>query len=489
MQPPETRYAVRPDGVSLAYQVLGEGPITLVCCLGFYSHLDLQWGDPGCAGFYRTLASFARVVVFDKAGTGLSDPIPRVATLEERAADIGIVMDAAGVDRAALLGESEGGPSAMLFAASRPERTTALVLYGSVVKGLSDRPDEEPWAQPPELMARFDAMVEDWGKGDSGELFAPSQASAITKLRYATFERAAVSPSMARALVETMKGLDVSDVARAISVPTLVIHARGDRAVPVAAGRYLAEAITDAEYVELAGEDHAYNSAPREGILAATERFLTGRLTPVAPDRALATILFTDIVNSTARAAELGDAAWRELLEGHDALLRGHVEGSGGRVIKSLGDGMLAALPGPATAIRCARAVVDEAESIGLLLRTGVHTGECEMIGDDIGGLAVNIGARIAASAEPGDVLVSSTVKELVVGSDLRFADRGEHELKGVPGAWRLFALTDGDDDAEPPKLDGAAAHMNLADRLSVRLARRAPRAMRALAKVPPSAD
>jgi class 3 adenylate cyclase len=490
MQLPETRYAVRPDGVSLAYQVVGDGPLTLICCWGFISHLDLLWGNPGCARFYRGLASFSRLVLFDKAGTGVSDPIPRVATLEERAADIGVVMDAVGADRAALFGESEGGPSAMLFAATRPQRTTALVLYGSLVKGLSDRPSEEPWALAPEVVGRYESLVRDWGKGLGVDLFAPSQASATGRFKYATFERAAVSPSMARALVETIKGLDVSEVARALSVPTLVIHVRGDRAVPVAAGRYLASTIPGAEYVELDGEDHAYNGTSLPGLLAATERFLTGRLTPAEPDRVLATIVFTDMVDSTARAAQLGDAGWRAVLERCDAMTRAHVEGSGGRVVKSLGDGTLATLPGPATAIRCARNLLEEADALGVQLRVGIHTGECEAIGDDLGGLAVHIGARIAASANPSEVLVSSTVKELVVGSALRFADRGRHSFKGVPGSWRLFALVgDREGDAEAPDLEPAAAHMTRGDRMMVGLARRTPRAMRAFGKVMPGRD
>jgi len=487
VQPPETRYAVRPDGVSLAYQVLGDGPVTLVCCWGFISHLDLQWGDPACARFYRALASFSRLVLFDKAGTGLSDPIPTVATLEERAADIGVVMDAVGVEQAALFGESEGGPSAMLFAASHPHRTTALVLFGSVVKGLSDNPTEEPWAMPPEMIKRFESLVQNWGKGLAVELFAPSQASAAGRLKYATFERASVSPSMARALVEAIKGMDVSEVARAISVPTLVIHVRGDRAVPVAAGRFLGSAIPGAEYLELEGDDHAYNAAPLAGLLAATERFLTGRLTPAEPDRVLATIMFTDIVDSTARAAQMGDAAWRDTLEHHDSITRSHVEGSGGRVIKSLGDGVLATLPGPAAAVRCARNLLEETAALGLPERAGIHTGECEMIGDDLGGLAVHIGARIASIADPCQVLVSSTVKELVIGSDLCFVDRGEHQLKGVPGTWRLFGLADPQEHDPPSQdLEPAASHMTRTDRFVVRVARRTPRAMHAFSRMLP---
>jgi class 3 adenylate cyclase len=482
MRPSETSYAVRPDGVNLAYQVIGDGPLTLLCCWGFISHLDLLWTDPGAARFYRGLASFARVVMFDKAGTGLSDPIPRVATLEERAEDIRVVMDAAGVERAALLGESEGAPSAMLFATTHPERTTSLVLVGPLVKGLSDHPEEEPWALTTEGAARFDELVAQWGKGTSIDLFAPSQVSALGRMRYATFERTAVSPSMARALVAAIKAIDVSDVAAAVSVPTLVIHARGDQAVPVAAGRFLAATIPEAAYVELDSDDHAYNAEPLQGILAATEQFLTGRATSVEPDRALVTILFTDIVRSTERAAEIGDAAWRDLLGRHDDLVRAHVQSAGGTLVKTLGDGVLCTLPGPARAVRCARDLIADTEDLGLAVRTGIHTGECERIGDDIGGLAVHIGARIAAAARPSEILVSSTVRDLVVGSELRFDDRGEHELKGVPGAWRLYAFADDRPESQP--VDGAQDHMTVGDRAILNLARRAPGLSRALNRI-----
>lgn len=485
VQVPETRYAVRHDGLNLAYQVFGEGPTTLVFCFGFISHLDLQWADPGATRFFERLSSYCRVVLFDKAGTGLSDPIKEVATLEERAEDIRVVLDAVGVERAALFGESEGGPSAMLFVATHPERSSALVLYGSLVKGLRDGPDREPWALSPEVIERFEGPVSAWGQGLSLDLFMPSKASPGARRNFGTFERAAVSPSMARALLEAIKALDVSDVLPAISVPTLVLHRRGDLAVPVECGRYLASAIPGAQYIELDGDDHAYQSGDFGQILDATERFLTGGATLAEPNRVLTTILFTDIVDSTRRAAELGDAGWRELIERHEAAVRKQVERAEGRVLKFLGDGSLCSFSGPARAIRCAEALIEEAAGLGLALRAGVHTGECERIGDEIRGMAVHIGARVAAAAGAGEVLVSSTVKELVIGSGLAFSDRGEHDLKGVPGAWHLYALgQEPQPVASPPALEPASAHMTRADRATVLLARRAPGVLRALGRL-----
>jgi class 3 adenylate cyclase len=481
MQPPETRYAVRPDGVNIAYQVLGEGPLDLVFCFGFISHLDLQWSRPDMTHFFTRLASFSRVVLYDKAGTGLSDPIPHLATLEERAEDIRTVMDAAGVERAALLGESEGGPSSMLFAATHPERVSALILYGSFA---TTRPSEEDRERVGMSSEAWDAQtqglieaVENWGQGLSMSVFAPSADSTIARRAAGTFERASVSPSMARALLEALVDMDVTEVARTISVPTLILHRR-DEGIPVGLSRLIAEAMPDAELIELEGTDHAY-FVDGDQILDEVERFLTGGVLSARHDRVLTTVLFTDIVDSTRRAADAGDAAWRSLLESHDALVRDGVEAAGGRVVKSLGDGVFATLPGPARAIECAQGIIAEAGGLGLEIRAGVHTGECEVLGEDLGGLTVHIGARVAALAGPGEVLVSGAVKDLVVGSPLRFSDRGEHELKGVPGQWRLYAV--GHDDAPADRLASTAEGMTAGDRIAVRVARRAPGAMRAL--------
>ncbi len=440
MQPPETRYALRPDGVSIAYQVLGEGPLDLVFCFGWISHLDFQWTSPDITRFFTRLASFSRLVLYDKAGTGLSDPIPHLATLEERVEDIRTVMDAVGVERAALFGESEAGPSALLFAATYPERTSALVVYGAVAKTKLTADDFDRAGIAPSdwerLVHGLTAAVEQWGKGLTASVLAPSVDSTIVRRWAGTFERASVSPGMARALIGAMTNLDVTDFARTINVPTLILHRR-DEIVPVGMSRLLAHAIPGAEHVELGGVDHAY-FVNGDQIVDEVERFLTGAVRTARHDRVLMTIMFSDIVDSTRRAAEIGDAAWRSLLERHDELARQRVEAAGGRVVKSLGDGALAALPGPARAIHCAQEIIGEAETLGLQIRVGVHTGECEVRGDDLGGLTVHIGARISAFASPGEVLVSSAVKDLVVGSTLCFADRGQHELKGVPGRWRI---------------------------------------------------
>jgi class 3 adenylate cyclase len=493
VQTPETLYAERPDGVTIAYQVLGEGPVNLVFCAGFVSHLDLQWTNPAMTRFFRRLASFGRLALYDKAGTGLSDPVAEVSTLEERMEEVRTVMDAAGMERAALFGESEGGPSAIMFAATYPERVAALVLYGSFPGSLGARPlsdaDRElaaTYGVAPELVARRDGemaeVVENWGQGRLVDLFMPSLAgNKAARTGIALFERASVSPRMAHALVDAVRRMDVSAVAETVTVPTLVLHRRHDW-IPIGGGRYLADVIPGARFVELHGTDHAYFTQDSEAILEETQRFLTGTSDIGEPDRVLATVLFTDIVDSTARAAALGDARWRELLERHDALVREHVEGAGGRVVKSTGDGALAAFTGPARAIRSAQDLLGAVEELGLEARAGVHTGECEAIGDDLAGLAVHIGARVAARAQGGEVLVSSTVKDLVVGSKLEFSDRGEHELKGIPGTWRIYALAPRA-PAEPP-LEPAADHMTAADRATVRVARRAPGLLRTIGRL-----
>jgi class 3 adenylate cyclase len=492
VETPETRYAERPDGVTVAHQVLGEGPVNLVFCAGFVSHLDLAWTNPAVTRFFRRLASFARVALYDKAGTGLSDPVPQVSTLEERMEEIRTVMDAAGMERAALFGESEGGPSAIMLAAAHPERVAALVLYGSLSGSLPtsltevQRKQASAYEITPELAARKDAemgdVIENWGQGRLVDLFMPSLAgNRAARASIALFERASVSPRMARALVDAYQVMDVSEIAKTVSVPTLVLHRRDDW-IPMGAGRYLADIIPGARFVELDGTDHAYFTQDYDAILDETQRFLTGTSGGGQPDRVLATVLFTDIVDSTARAASVGDTAWRELLERHDALVREHVEGADGRVVKSTGDGTLASFSGPARAIRCAQDLLVAVEQLGLEARAGLHTGECEAIGDDLGGLAVHIGARVAARAQPGEVLVSSTVKDLVVGSGLEFSDRGEHELKGVPGAWRIYAV--GPEAPDEAPLEPAAEHMTAGDRATVRIARRAPGLLRAIGRL-----
>ena len=479
MQPPPTQYVER-DGISIAYQVVGEGPVDMLVAPGFISHLDLQWTHPRYARFLARLASFTRLIIYDKPGTGLSDPIPHLPTLEERGADIEAVLDAAGSERAVLFGISEGGPSSVVLAATRPERITSLILYGTfaVFPGLA------PEAYSPEVVQRDEAKIyelretlEHWG--DSARLsniFAPS-AGELEQRTYGIFARAAASPRMARALIETAEQIDVRDVLPSVHVPTLVLHVDGDRSMPVEAGQLLADGIPGAHFVSYPGIDHAVWIGDFDAIVDEIERFVTGAVHHAATDRVLATVLFTDIVGSTRRAAQLGDRAWRDVLERHDTLVERIVAERGGRVVKHIGDGALSAFDGPAKAVRCAETLHETVAELGIELRAGIHTGECEAIGQDLGGLAVHIGARVSALAGPGEVVVSSTVKELVVGSDMQFADRGEHELKGVPGSWHIYTL--GEERAPRVDLDGAAKYMRPSDRVAVSMARRMPRAMR----------
>lgn len=424
----KTRYARNGD-VSIAYQVLGDGPIDLVIVPGFISHLDLDWSGPGFQRFVGRLAAFSRLIRFDKRGTGLSDPAPGAATLEERMEDVRAVLDAVGSRRAALFGYSEGGAMAALFAATYPERTLALVMYGSFPDGRSHGPKPE-----------FAEMVRhSWGEGGLIDFFAPSRAH-DGRLREAmgAYERAAVSPAMARALIEAWVETDVTAVLPEVRVPTLVLHRRGDY-IPIDGARVIAASVPGARLVELEGIDHLPFLGDADAIVEEVEEFLTGARNVAEPERALATVMFTDIVDSTRRAAELGDARWRDLLERHDELTGSQIERARGRKIKSTGDGVLATFDGPARAIRCAAGLVEDLRRDGIEIRAGIHTGECELLGDDVAGMAVHIGARIAALAGSGEVLVSSTVKDLVAGSQIEFEPRGAHVLKGVPGEWQIF--------------------------------------------------
>jgi class 3 adenylate cyclase len=484
MQQPDTRYARRPDGVNIGYQVLGSGPANLIFCWGWMSHLDLQWTDPALARFFHGLSRFSRLVIFDKPGTGVSDPITHVPTLEERVADVRVVMEAAGVEHAALLGESEAGPVAALFAATYPQCTDALIIYGSVATGQPDDEEIAPFGgRPGEFERQIQNLrdsVEHWGEGRSADWIVPSLVNPLVRRAFGTIERSAVSPSMARGLVEALVQINVRDALGAISGPTLVIHRRGD-SVPISHGRLLASEIPGARLVELSGSDHAIWTQETDVILGEIEQLLTGQRAPAAPDRVLATVLFTDIVDSTRHAAEAGDAAWRDVLERHADLVREEVSRVGGRVVKSLGDGILAVFTGPARAITCANSLIDGIGELGVQLRAGVHTGECEALGDDLGGMAVHIGARVSALAEAGEILVTKTVVDLVVGSGLTFTERGVHELKGVPGSWQLFAVT-GETDRQ--EVDPPSDHMTGADWATVRLARKAPGLMRTMTRL-----
>jgi class 3 adenylate cyclase len=483
MPSPKTSYAKSGD-VNVAYQVLGEGPPDLVYVWGWLSHLDFQWTDPTIASFLRRLASFSRLIMFDKRGMGLSDPVGSAPTFEERMDDIRAVLDAVGSERAALLGFSEGAALSVLFAASHPERTSGLILYDSVVVGaMADEPDPN-WVKSSKIVLD---TVDRWGEGETMKWIAPSLPRGGAQQRFwGAFERAAASPGMARGLWEAIQRADVRPVMPMVSVPTLVLH-HADSSIPNSQGRLLAERIPGARYVELPGRDHIPGAGDPEAIAGEIEEFLTGTRAAGQPDRVLATVLFTDIVDSTRRTAEMGDSSWRELRERHDALVRSELERFGGREVKQTGDGFVASFDGPARAIRCACSIRAEARELGIELRAGLHTGECERIGDDLAGVAVHVAARVGAEAESGEVLVSGTVKDLVMGSGIDLADRGAHELKGVPGEWRLFAVGSepGEAPVSPPQTaTDSGVRPDLTERAVRRLARSAPGLMRATARV-----
>jgi class 3 adenylate cyclase len=423
--------------------VVGDGPIDLVLVLGFATHLELLWEAPPFAHFFERLASFSRVILFDKRGTGLSDPVAEAPTLEQRIDDVRAVMDAAGSERAAMLGISEGGPMCVLFAATHPERATALVLYGAMAR-TTEAPDY-PWASPADALLESAAefIAPYWGQRPEGmiELFSPSLVDQPGVVEFnARLERSSASPAMMQQIFEMFLDIDVRDILPTIHVPTLVLHRRKDRVVNWRAGEYLAQQISGARYVELDGIDHLPWAGDADSVLGEVEEFLTGARSVPEPDRVLATVMFTDIVGSTQRAADLGDARWRELLAAHHDSVRRELEQFRGREVKSLGDGYLATFDGPARAIRCGHEIAQAARSTDLEVRVGLHTGEVEVMDDDVGGIAVHIAARIGALAGAGEVLVSSTVKDLVAGSGIQFEDRGAKQLKGIEDEWRLFA-------------------------------------------------
>ncbi|SER75472.1 Adenylate cyclase, class 3 [Pedococcus cremeus] len=437
---PQTRYA-RSGDVSIAYQVVGEGPHDVVVAPGFISHVELSWEQPALRRFLTRLAAFSRLVVFDKRGTGLSDPVASAPTLEERADDLRAVMDAAGMERAAVLGISEGGTMALMFAAGHPERTSALVLYGTWAR-LGAAPDY-PEGVDPELLAGLVRLVDRWGTGVGLSAWAPSRRD-DQQLRdwWGRLQRSSASPAMARTLFSSYPDLDARCLLPTIQAPALVLHRRGDQMVPLALGRYLAAHLPHARLVELPGDDHLFFVGDTDTVLDEIELFLTGARPAQPVDRVVTTLLFTDVVGSTALAAELGDQRWRELLEGFKDAVSREVERGGGRVVDFAGDGALAAFDGPARAIRCGLGLHKALAPLGLSLRVGVHTGEVEQLrGGDLGGLAVHLAARIMAEAAAGEVLVSSTVRDLVVGSGIGFTPRGTRVLKGIPGEWSLLAV------------------------------------------------
>jgi class 3 adenylate cyclase len=438
---PETRYA-RSGDVYIAYQVVGDGARDLVFIPPFVSHLELYWEEPALAEFLHRLASFTRLILFDKRGTGMSDRVSNDALpgLEQRMDDVRSVLDAVGSREAALLGPSEGGPMAALFAATYPERTTALILYGTFASTIHDA--DYPWTMTQEARRKVIAeMPSTWGRGTYVDLLAPSLAhDARFCAWWARLERMGASPGAAMALREMNGQIDLRPVLSAIHVPTLVLHRSGDRDSSIHEGRYLAAHIPGAKFVELPGEDHLPWVGDQDSVLGEVEEFLTGVRHDPEVDRVLATVLFGDMVQSTERAAELGDRRWRSVLDNYLNVVRTEMARFRGREVDTAGDGFLAAFDGPARAVRCACTIREELRASGLAIRSGLHTGECEVMRDKLVGIAVHIGARVAAEAGPGEVLVSSTVKDLVAGSGLQFIDRGVHSLKGIPGEWRLFA-------------------------------------------------
>ena len=436
---PETQYAKSRD-VNIAYQVASEGKVDLVFIPGWVSHVEYAWEEPSFAPFLERMAGFSRLILLDRRGTGLSDPVERLPTLEQRMDDLRSVMDAAGSERAFLFGISESGPMCALFAATYPERTAGLVLCNTFATGL--RSGDYPWMLDAEGWSRMQQVIEaEWGTGITARIYAPSRAGDEAFERsWGRFERRAVSPGAMSKILGMCVDTDVRSVLPAIRVPTLVVHRTGDRATPVEGGRYLAEHIPGARLEEVTGIDHFPWVGDSDAILDEVEHFVTGRWHHAEPDRILATVLFTDIVDSTKQLAQRGDRSWRELLGQFYAALRAEIERYRGREIDTAGDGLFATFDGPARAIRCACATRQAIAPLGVALRAGLHTGECEVVGDKVSGIAVHLGARVCASAEPNEVLVSSTVKDLVAGSDLRFTGRGVHTLKGVPGGWHLYA-------------------------------------------------
>jgi class 3 adenylate cyclase/pimeloyl-ACP methyl ester carboxylesterase len=438
---PRTHYAKSGD-VSIAYQAFGKGPFDLIEIPGFISNVEVNWEQPTRRYALENSATYARTIIMDKRGTGLSDPCIGVPTLEQRIADLKAVLDEVGSERVALFGISEGGPMALLFAATYPDMTEALVLYGTTPR-FSTGPDW-PWGwSEADCEWMWREIDQSWGEGALAGLFMPSQADNPEALEaWGQMQRACASPGMAKALLQAAAEIDVRELLPTVQAPTLVMHMKGERVARVEGARYIAENVANGKIIEFEGEDHL---GPLFGgiepLVDATEEFLTGHRRGGRSDRMLATIMFTDIVDSTKYASELGDRRWRELLERHDRTVRAELARFAGHEVKTMGDGFLATFDGPARGIECACSIRDAVRRLDVQIRAGLHTGECELIGDDVGGIAVNIGARVGAKAGPGEVLVSRTVTDLVAGSGLEFEPRGSHELKGVPGEWQLFSV------------------------------------------------
>ena len=439
---PTTRYAKSGD-YSIAYQVVGDAALDLVVVPGFVSHLEHAWENTAYAHFLERLASFSRLILFDKRGTGLSDRVPlrQLPDLDERMDDVRAVMEAVGSERAALLGVSEGGPMSILFATTHPDRVLSLILYGTYARRLRDV--DYPWAPTLEDHRIFiDRTHQDWGGPAGAEVWAPTLADDENFRRWwAQFLRLGASPAAARGVLEMTLQIDVRELLPAIRVPTLVLHRTGDRRIEVGGSRYLAGRIPGAKLVELPGSDHLIWAGDSDAVVDEIEEFSPGPRHLAEPTRVLATVLFTDVVDSTRRAARIGDTRWRALVDDHDRLVRAEIARFRGERVERRGDGFLATFDGPARAIRCASAIVERVHELGIQVRAGLHTGEIELIGEGVAGIAVHIGARVASLAGPDEVLVSSTVKDLVAGSTLSFSERGTYDLKGVPGSWRIYRV------------------------------------------------
>ena len=435
------KYATNRDGQSVAFEVIGDGPLDLVFIPDWVGNLDVMWEDPTLAAFLERLARFSRVICFDKRGTGLSDPVPlgAVPTWEEWMYDVGTVMDAAESRRAAIFGHGDGGGMALLFAATSPERTTALVLADAYARRM--RAEDYPWGLPEEAVPKMvDAILKSWGTGEAARVGAPSLAGNAAFIEWrGRFERLAMSPGQFNPVYPRTYDVDLRWLLPTVRVPTLVLHRAGNRYVVPGNGRFLADSIDGARYIELQGDDHFFHAGDVEAMLGPVEEFLTGSRAVPEPERVLATVLFTDIVGATSVAERMGDGAWRELLDRHHAVVRRELKRFNGREIDTAGDGFFASFEGPARGVRCAMAIRDAIRPLGIEIRAGLHTGECERSGEKLAGIAVHIGARVAGLAEADEVLVSRTVKDLVSGSGLIFVDRGVHQLKGVSDSWQLY--------------------------------------------------
>jgi class 3 adenylate cyclase len=434
---PETRYALSGD-VSIAYQTMGKGPIDIILVPGVVSHIEFSHELPGYTAFLRRLSNFARVVTFDKRGQGLSDRMSGAPSLEQRMDDVRAIMDAINSPRAVLLGFSEGCPMSVLFAATYPDRVSHLILLGGFARA-ADRMSAEVWE------ARLTMLVRNWGSGEMMKTVVPSQAAdQKTLTQFAKFERLSSSPGAFKTILSLNRQIDVTSILPTVQVPTLVLHRQTDARVPVALGRKLAEQIAGAKYIEYPNGDHAFWSSDTERLLGDIEEFVTGHRESATIDleRILATVLFTDIVDSTRSATQMGDQRWRQLMDDHDHLARQIVEKHRGTLVKNTGDGILATFDGPGRAVRCALAFGTAAQQIGLPLRAGLHTGEIELRGSDIGGIAVHAAARVMAHSGSNEVLVSRVVTDLVAGAGLNFSERGSYELKGLPGRWDLFVAS-----------------------------------------------